>query len=212
MTTYNQLLSDISNYMENESAELTAAAPLIVTKAELRVARDLRVQAFETQASGTIMTGDPFFDRPTDLLAPRYMSVTVSGERRVLQIKDLPYLFEYSPDDSLTGSPVYYAIYDEDTYRIAPVPDADYPYEFGYRRQLAALSTSNQTNYLTVNAYDALQAACLAEAARYVLDDRQASLINIWEGKYQTVVTALNALEQRAERDTYRVDYLPTER
>lgn len=211
MGSYSTLLTDIPSWLENDSSELAAAIPTIIESAENRLYRDLLVQALETQINGTLSSGEHVIPRPSDLVSPRYLYIVTPTGVRNLQFKALEYLFEYWPDFSQTGVPVYYAVDNANEYHISPTANQDYAYVFGYKRRLARLSPTNPTNWITENAYDAMLAACLADAGRFVLDDRQTSVIGIWENKYNSLVQAMNAVEQRAERDDFRIPYVNAE-
>jgi hypothetical protein len=206
MSDYNSLLTDIPAWMENNSAELAAVVPQIIVSAQNRMFRDLDVQQLETFVNGTLTAGVQTFSRPSDLIQPRYARITTASGQLALQFKQLEYLFELWPTGALTTSqPIYYGVYDSTEYLVAPTPDLNYPYQFGYKQRLPYLSVANPSNVLTDLWYDALLAACLAEAARFVLDDRQATLISIWENKYGFLVKGINDVDRRAERDDFRI-------
>lgn len=215
MPDYNQLLLDIPAYMQNANLASTDAdwgatvTNSIIPTAELRLSRDLRVAGFQTEVMGTIALGANSFPRPADLVSLDVMLVTVNGFQTPLQLKQAEYVYEYISGGAAAGAPKYYAIKDGSTYLTAPVADAAYPYELNYTRRLPSLSLAVPTNWITVNAYDCLLAACLAEASRFVQDDRaQTSMISAWEGKYQTLVAAINDAETRADRDDFRVPFV----
>lgn len=211
--SYAQLLTDIPNMIEDPTSELLGMLPTtIIPMAEFRMSRDLVVDLFDYVANNTLTIGSPFISRPADLIAQKYLYITLpTNAVKVLQFKELGYLLEYWPSTIDTGEPVYYSTQDATSYRIAPTPDLAYSYQFGYRRILAPLSPANQTNALTANYYDALLAACCAEAARYVIDDRQAGLINIWEGRYNQAVLGINNQQTQQERDDFRAVFNPTD-
>lgn len=212
MADYNTLLADIPAYMENPTAELAAVLPTIVKTAQDRIYRDVNVQAMETVEASTLVANDPLLPRPADLIQPRYLRIILpSGRTKVLEIKQVEFLWEYWPDEAATGEPRYYAVEDGGSYRVCPTPDRGYPYRFGYKRRLPELSANDPENWLTQVAYDLLLAACLAEAGRFVLDDRQNSIVSLWEAKYDAMVKAVNAVDQRAERDDYRVPFVAGE-
>ncbi len=217
MADYAQLLVDIPNYMMNDtlSQSGTYAATVtgsIIPSAEFRVSRDLRVAGYQTQATGTFTAGQFVFDRPADLVSLDVLLVTdPSGNQVPLQLKQIEYLYEYIANGAAPGQPKYYATKEAAKYAIAPLPAIDTDWELNYTRRLAPLSALNLTNWTTINAYDCLLAASLAEAARFVQDDRQNTLIQMWENKYDTLVKAINDAETRADRDDYRVPFVQSE-
>lgn len=211
MPTYNYslLVADASQWMMNEAAEFVSQVPTMIGNAETRIFRDLTVPQFEYVTTGSLTALSPYFARPSDMITLRYISLQANNQQQpplILIQKALGDTFY--PGLSTTGLPTYYGIYDATRYKLYPTPVSNYPYEFAYKRKLASLSTSNETNFLTENFYDGLLAAVLCEASRFVLDDRQQSLININEAKYASAIKALNAQEsKRGANDDYDVPY-----
>lgn len=206
MTTYTQLQANLQNWMENPSDEYVAALPTIISMAEAKIYRDLSTSAMVISVTDNLVTGVPSFSRPSDLIQPKHFKIRLaSGRWKILQLKSQEYLIEYAPDDTDTGEPVYYAVENNTIYRVAPAPDADYEYEFEYVRYLTPLSASNEENWLSTVGYDCLFAACVIESAKFVLDDRQASILGMWQPAYDTAIMSLNAVDRRSERDDFRV-------
>lgn len=206
---YTLLVADASTWMMNEAPEFVAQVPTMIGNAETRIYRDLTVPQFEYTASGSLVATTAYFTRPSDLITLRYISLQANNEQQpplILIEKALGDSFY--PGLSTIGLPKFYAIYDATRYRLYPTPASNYPYDFFYKRKLAPLGPTNLTNFLTENFYDGLLAAVLCEASRFVLDDREQSLININEAKYTSAVQALNAQESvRDARDDYAVPY-----
>lgn len=203
MPTYTTLQADIQDRIENDDAAFIAAIPTIISIAELRIYRDLEIIAFAGSVTGTITGGAFTVPRPSDMLRPKSLSIVsgTSGTSRVtLQYREQEFIFEYWPDATLTGIPKYYAEQDVSTFIVAPTPAVNTSYTLWYNKRDTALSAGGGTWLLTY-AYDALLAGCCAEAGRYVIDDRQAGLIAMYEAMYKGAVDALNGLDMRADRD-----------
>lgn len=202
MPNYTDIVTNVPLTLENNTPELAAQlTATIIPMAELLLSRDLNVDLYDWFVTSTLTIGSPNFTRPTDLNAPRYMRILVGTEYVTLKLRMLEYLFEGYPSSTEMDVPRYYAVQSATQYRVAPTPDLAYSYDFGYKRVLAPLSTSNQTNALTDNYFDALFAACCAGGARYVMDDRQGGLIAIWDARYQMAVTGINAQQKQQDRD-----------
>jgi hypothetical protein len=205
---YSTLVSDVQTWMENTDTSFVAQVPTFIANGETRLYRDLIIPQLEYEATGTLTVNNGFFTRPNDLIALRYMSLQSNNNQNPILIL-IQYAFGITMYPGLTdiGQPLYYSVYDSTRYRLFPIPDANYPYNFFYRRRLPALSNTNQTNWLTDNAYDLLLASALCEASRFVLDDRQASLIQINEAKYQSALKAINFRETKASVDDYQIPF-----
>ena len=206
---YNLLVADASTWMMNEAPEFVAQVPTMIGNAETRIYRDVSVPQFENVTTGSLTALNAYFTRPTDMITFRYLSLQANN-----QVQPPLILIQKALGDTLypglstSGLPGYYAVYDATRYKLYPTPASNYPYEFVSKRKLAALSTSNPTNFLTENFYDGLLAAVLCEACRFVLDDRQEPLLNIQEARYASAVAGLNALESVPDGlDDYRVPY-----
>jgi len=212
MPTYNYdlLVADAQSWMMNEAPEFVAQVPTMIGNAETRIFRDLTVPQFESVTTGSLTALSAYFSRPSDLITLRYLSLQANNQQQAPLILIQKALGDtFYPGLSTTGLPGYYAVYDATRYKLYPTPASNYPYEFAYKKKLAPLSTTNQTNFLTDQFYDGLLAAVLCEACRFVLDDRQQPLLNIQEAKYANAVTALNAQEGKPDGlDDYVVPYV----
>lgn len=203
-TSYSQLRTDIPSWLNNDSPELAAERDKFIGLAELRLSRDLKVQAYDTTVSGTFTIGEPLLDLPDDIVKIRYVRWRNggSGPYTLLELKDLPYLFEYAPDPDDTGDPRYYAWQGITHIYLAPSPAAASSYELGYTRRLPPLSADNETNWTTENAGDALLYACLIEAAAFAIDNAQ---IQQFASLYKDAVSAINGEGERTLRDDLRL-------
>lgn len=185
-TSYSDLFTDIQEWSWDESVELSGQIPRIIQLGQQRLRRDLPTIAFDVVTTGTFSgTGSVLstLTLPDARTMDRYFMVTVSGSSpTALQHKTVTYLAEYWPNPATTGTPRYYAQKGPASLRIAPTPVSGTTWEWGYRAQLADLSTSNETNWLTSNAQDALLQACLVEAARFKQDQ---GLLDRSEAAYQ---------------------------
>ena len=201
--TYNTLLTDIPAYLENEDAELTAALPTIIQAAEDRIYRDLMVPYLDTTTSIALTNASFTAAIPSDLLATRSLTYVAGGTTYRLKFRQRGYMTEYWPSTTATDAPLYYGYESGSLYRIAPTPNLTVTATLAYRAKPSYLTASSATNWVTTNAYDALLAACLAEGARFVLDDRQAGLIQQWGAEYQTRISQVNSQYAAVVRDEY---------
>lgn len=208
---YDSLVTDIETWLENTSTELIAAIPTIINNTEFRLSRDLVVYGFEKSSTGNFIVGTNTITRPTDLLFPDTLYyVNTTNKKVVLKFNQLENILVQFDDTTSAGygPPESYGVNNSTTFIIGPTPDSTYAWTFFYHAKPAALTSSNKTNWFTDYAYDLLLAGCLADGARFVLDDRQTSLVTLWEGKYKMLLDATNALDIRANRDQSRAPAL----
>lgn len=204
---YDQLVSDCELWMENNSVELVSAIPTCITMAMQSISKDLRVKALNVyDTAKTLTNGTATLAIPNvgTMLSMRSISVNDSGTHyKPLLHKETTYIDEYWPDRSVTGIPKYYGELDDQNWLFAPVPNANFALRISYRKQLATLVTG-QTNWVVTNHYDFALSAVLLEASRFVMDDRQNSLISINGAQYVRLRDAINQMEKRTTRDEMR--------
>jgi hypothetical protein len=109
--------------------------------------------------------GNQYLAKPTDYLSSFSLSITASGKKQFLLIKDVNFLQEYDPSGS-QGVPKYYAPFDSGYFLIPPVPTSSYPVElhYFYRPNSLNVAGSSGTTWLSTNAPMAMLYGCLVEA------------------------------------------------
>lgn len=153
MTTYTELVADMQEWNEDDSAEFVAAIPDIIARAEDRIFADIpKLRSFRTLETGTLVSGTATFD-PTaaDIRTIRSLHITVSGSEAQLVRRTDTFIKDYWPDPSSTGQPKYFAEINETTVLMAPTPDDAYPYTLRYTRRPTGLSSSNANTFLGGN-------------------------------------------------------------
>ena len=98
----------------------------------------------------------------------------------------------------MTGSPKYWANYNDTALLVAPTPSSNFTIEMTYSRRLAELSSSNATNWLTENAQDLLLYACLMEASSFTKNREDYAIYTI---RYKEAVQSVNNQARRRRRD-----------
>lgn len=202
--TYNELVTNIRNYTEVDSNVFTSSViNTFITMAENRILRDIDLDYFKKEMSGQVTSGNKFLAAPPDLLTHRYLMLTVDGDQVFLGFRDTSFMKEYWPDGSSTGTPKYYAVWDQDTFYLAPTPDENYAAEIGYIYRPEQLSSTNTTTWISNNAPEALLYACLIQAYSYTKGP--AEMLGYFSQSYQQSIQGLGMEQQgRRRRDEYR--------
>lgn len=202
--TYDELVTNIRNYTEVDSNVFTASViNTFITMAENRILRDIDLDYFKKESSGTLTSGVKFLGAPSDILTHRYLMVTVSGDQVFLDFRDTSFMKEYWPDGSDTGVPKYYSVWDQDTFYLAPTPNSNYAVEIGYIYRPAQLSSGNPTTWISNNAPEALLYACLIQAYSYTKGPPD--MLGYFNQSYQQAIQGLSMEQQgRRRRDEYR--------
>ena len=143
---------------------------------------------------------------PTDLVTLEHLQVIDSNVRTMLQLKSDEYITEFWPNRTSTGVPRYYTYFDTSTIYVAPTPSSNLSLELSYKRRLPALSSSNTSNFLTTDAYDALLYGCLIEASLFNRNDK---LVQYYTELYKKAVADVNREQnQKLSMDNF---YMKTE-
>jgi hypothetical protein len=201
MGTYATLLTDVPAFLENASTELSTNLPTIITNAQDMMLRDLTVAELFGTTSGSLTQSSISVPRPSDILSLRGMTISTTSGLVSLNYRDRGYMEQYWPLQSQTAVPVYYGVLNENTFMVAPTTNSSYFYTIQYKKRLAYLSSTNSSNWLSANCYDTLLAAVLSDAARFVMDDRQAGLIAIYTARYKEGIAAINAQQGPYAKD-----------
>ena len=179
MTTYAELTQQILDYTEVSTDVLTSTrTDDFIEHTENRILREVDIDAFKSHQNTTLTSSKPFLSLPggstsdpTSLATIRSVHIypaSGTATRTFLEQRDISFMNEYWPTRTSTGTPKYWAWWDEDTIYVAPTPDAAYNIEVGITRLPTRLSSSNTTSWLGNNAPIALLYGCLAEAFKFL--------------------------------------------
>lgn len=188
--TYDSLLVDVRRYLERgftaESDQLVyEQLPRLVTLAERRIARELKIEGFILPVQTVLQIGVAVYPKPD-----RWRdTVSMSVDNVPIFARSYEYLRNYWPDESATGTPAYYADYDYQHWLIAPTPAAASTLEILVYQQPPLLGDDVQVNWITEYAPDLLLYATLLEAAPFLKKDER---IATWQGMYDRAAQALN--------------------
>ena len=209
--TYSSLLNDLRNYLERGATLATDPSvylqlPSLIGLAERRLARELKVQGTVTVVSSTMTTGEATYPKPDrwrETVSIRVGTGTGYNVTQEVYPRAYEYMRQYWPNQTLTGTPRFYADYDYSHWFFAPTPNAPFPYELIYYELPPLLGDDVQTNWFTEYAPNALLYASLMEAAPFLKNEE---IIPIWQGFYDRAVAALNGedIRQIADRGIIR--------
>jgi hypothetical protein len=188
MMTYDNLASDIEKYLERTDTVTIEKIPTFIGLAEQVLAADLKFLGNLTVATSTMVQGEAIIDKPARWRKTVSMNVTVNGQRNPILLRKYEYLREYWPDPADTDVPLFYCDYDYTHWLIAPTPDDDYAYEVLYYERVQPLDSSNQTNWFTQYAPQALLYGSLLQAMPFLKNDER---IPMWQQQYSAIVNTL---------------------
>jgi hypothetical protein len=202
--TYDQLVSAIYGYLQTNSQGMsTTDVNTIIRQAEQRIYYDVQIPVLKKNVTGTMSNGNRYLSTPSDFLAVYSIAVNNSNSYEYLLPKDVAFLREAYPGTATTGVPRYYALFDDDTFLIAPPPNANFEVELHYFYEPPSLVDQPTGTWLSENAENALLYGCLFEGYTYLKGE--ADLISLYAGKYKEAIEALKTIgEGRNRTDTYR--------
>ena len=207
--TYAELVQKIRDYTEVSSNVLTDSITNdIIRDAELRIMRDVDVDANKRYATAQVISGTRFIDTPEDTLLIRSAQIVDSDgvgqadNREFLQWRDSSFMSEFNPTNA-QGVPKYYSWWDDNTIVLAPTPNATYTIQLNYILKPETLSSTNTQTYISQQFPNGLLYACLVEAFSFLKGPND--LLQLYEGKYKQVVEGFS-IEQmgRRRRDEYQ--------
>jgi len=111
----------------------------------------------------------------------------------------------YAPDVTATGTPRYYAQFDNDYFLIGPTPDADYTAQLQYLYRPASLTAGgdDDTTWLSENAELALLYGTLVEANTFIKGDPD--MTQLYSARANEALMGLKLLgEAKQTTDEYR--------
>lgn len=193
--TYADLVRDIQFWQTNNDEQFVSQIPAIIDLAELRILRDVDLRYFRRTQERAVSSVSPFLTLPDDILVARHLYLKAGGS---VLLQTLSFIHEYWPVQATTGTPRYYAHFDEKTLVIAPTPAAGTEFRLTYTYRPLSIVTQ-ETTWLSRNAGDLLLAAANLEAAvtLEVMPERMA----VFQNAYEEAKARVQALESRNALD-----------
>lgn len=186
--TYDSLVADISSYLERTDTATLEKIPTFIMLAEQVIASQIKFLGNLTVNTSTLVAGADVIDKPARWHKTVSMNITVAGERKPVLLRKYEYLREYWPNPTLEGVPAYYADYDYTHWLVAPTPDAAYNFEVLYYERAQPLDSSNQTNWFTIYAPQALLYGSLLQAMPFLKNDER---MGMWKAEYDLIINTL---------------------
>lgn len=203
--TYDSLVADVASYLERTDTATLQKIPTFVMLAEQIIASQVKFLGNMTVQTSTMVAGNPVIDKPARWRKTVSMNITVNGKRQPVLLRRYEYLREYWPDPIQTDTPKFYTDYDYTHWLVAPTPDTAYDFEVLYYERVQPLDSSNQTNWFTQYAPQALLYGSLLQAMPFLKND---SRIQVWQAMYQQAMDILTAEDKLrvADRQAIAVD------
>ena len=203
--TYDSLVDDISTYLERTDAATLAKIPTFIMLAEQVIASQIKFLGNLTVQTSAMVADQNIVDKPARWHKTVSMNVTVAGQRYPVLLRKYEYLREYWPDPAQTSVPKFYCDYDYTHWLVAPTPASAYNFEVIYYERIQPLDSSNQTNWFTIYAPQALLYGSLLQAMPFLKNDERTPL---WQAQYDQIMQTLMAEDKlrMADRQAIAMD------
>ena len=188
--TYDSLVEDITTYLERTDEATLQKIPTFIMLAEQMLALEIKFLGNLTVAESTMVTSANVIAKPARWRKTVSMNLIVGGSRQPILLRKYEYLREYWPSATLTSIPKFYCDYDWQHWMIAPTPSTAFSYEVLYYERLQPLDSTNQSNWFTEYAPQALLYGSLLQGMPFLRNDER---IPMWRGEYDRMVAILKA-------------------
>ena len=210
--TYSNLKTAIQDYLESTETSFVSNIDNFITTTEERILKGVQLDVFKKNVTGTATATSPYLGSPSDFLAPFSLAVLdASSNYNYLLLKQVSFIRDFSPNASTTGTPKYYAEFDQNSFILAPTPASNLTFELHYFYNPPSLTSAGDTGttWLSENAPNALLYGSLVEACTYL---KNYEVTPAYEQKFQEALLGLKNLgEAKSTRDQYRYDEIRRE-
>lgn len=207
--TYSGLKTAVQDYCLATETTFVNSLPTFIQEAEERILKNVEMPLFRKNQIGSFTTSNAYLTTPTDFLSPYSLAISSSGNYSYLLLKNVSFIRDYTPNESTTGLPKYYAMFDDDTFLVAPTPDSNYNVELHYKYRPLSLTAGAEsgTTWLSENAPDAMLYGTLVEAATFLKTPDE---IMLYQQRFDRAMQALaNMGEGYGMRDEFRPEFRP---
>ena len=204
------LKTAIQDYLDNTETTFVNNIDNFIKTAEERILKSVQLPVFRKNVGGSMTSGNTYLSTPDDYLSTFSLAVKDSSNNfSYLLLKQVSFIRDYTPQEATTGKPLYYAQFDDNTFIVAPTPNANFNVELHYYYRPASVTSlgDSEQTWLSENAPNALLFGSLVEGAVFMKADPQS--ITIYETKFQEALATLKVLgEFKNVRDEARNDQI----
>jgi hypothetical protein len=203
--TYDSLVADIESYLERTDQATLQKIPTFIMLAEQQIATQIKFLGNLIVNQSTLVISDSIIPKPARWHKTVSFNITVAGKRQPVLLRKYEYIREYWPDPTQTGVPKFFCDYDYDHWLVGPTPNDDYAFEVLYYQRVQPLDSSNQTNWFTQYAPQAMLYGSLLQSMPFLKNDER---IPMWRAEYDIVMASLKTEDNLriADRQAIAVD------
>jgi|TARA_R100000426_G_scaffold83159_2_gene61698 hypothetical protein len=144
--THSAFLTQVRNYTEVDSNVLSdTLLDQFIRNVELDIAGQVDYDDLRKYATSNTLSGNRYVSMPSDLLILRSVQIINSNIRDFLEKKDTSFISEFAPNETVTGTPKYFANWDETNILLAPTPNANFEIQINYIKDPPHFDSSTNT-------------------------------------------------------------------
>lgn len=195
INSYSALQASIADFLNR--SDLTAVIPDFITLAEAQFNRNIRHRKMVERATATL--DSEYSVVPGDWLESIRFQIN-TNPITVMEFVSPDQAAMLKGANSASGKPIYYTQIGQQ-FQVIPAPDSGSAYtgELTYYAKIPALTVSNTSNWLLVEAPDLYLYGSLLQAAPYLQDDQR---ITVWGALYDRAVSDLKVSDERSRMST----------
>ena len=201
--SYLDFLTQVRNYTEVDSNVLTdQIIQDFIKSVELDVAGKVDYDDLRKYATSNFTVGNRYVSLPSDAMIVRSVqTIDGSGNRSFLEKRDTSYISEFAPNSSTTGTPKYWANWEDNVQQgqvilVAPTPASADTIQVNYIKSPPEFTSTTNT-YISTHQESMLLHGVLTEAFRFLKGPMD--MYNLYEKKYTEEVQNF-ALQQMGRR------------
>ena len=194
---YADFLTQVRDYTEVSNTVLTdQIIQDFIRSVELDIAGKVDYDDLRKYSTSNFTAGNRYVSLPADLTIIRSVQVIDgSGNRTFLEKRDTSFISEYN-NEGTTGTPKYWANWDDFNLLVAPIPSSALQVQINYITDPPQFTSTN-TTFISTYQESMLLHGVLTEAFRFLKGPD--NLYNLYEKKYNEEVQNF-ALQQMGRR------------
>jgi len=192
INTFTTLKTAVADFLNRD--DLTSAIENFIALAESQINRDIRHWKMEKRSSGQQSSADEYSQIPADWIETIRFHVTDNGTSPLDLISRAAMSDKRASNNDAIGTPTHYT-HADGQFQLYPTPSSEINTELLYYAKTTALSSSNDDNWLLLEAPDVYLYGALLHSAPYLGEDER---IAVWAQMYSASVTMLNGASEQA--------------
>jgi hypothetical protein len=201
--SYTSFLTQVRNYTEVDNNVLTdQIIQDFIKSVELDVAGKVDYDDLRKYATSNFTAGNRYIVLPSDAMVVRSVQLIDSNNNRIfLEKRDTSYISEFAPNSSTTGTPKYWANWEDNVQQgqvilVAPTPASADTVQVNYIKSPPEFTNTTNT-YISTNQESMLLHGVLTEAFRFLKGPMD--MYKLYETKYNEEIQNF-ALQQMGRR------------